>query len=116
MSCGACMNRLTPSSVASFGRSRAITSLAVAVRPSSFGLSAMKKEPVLVLVRPNELKEKWDGRRLRKEEAYAISGMSTVVLLDSLDALLQQWINDAANIYLNTNENNRKSNLVPVKD
>src|SRR5690348_8364638 len=28
---------------------------------------------VLVLVRPNELKEKWDGHRLRKDEAEAIS-------------------------------------------
>src|SRR5882762_9884651 len=29
---------------------------------------------VLVLVRPNEVKEKWDGKRLRAEEARAISG------------------------------------------
>src|SRR5580704_15692586 len=28
-----------------------------------------KYREVLVLVRPNELKEKWDGKRLRKEEA-----------------------------------------------
>ena len=34
-----------------------------------------KFREVLVLVRPNELKEKWDGRRLRKEEATAISGI-----------------------------------------
>jgi Xaa-Pro aminopeptidase len=75
-----------------------------------------KYREVLVLVRPNELKEKWDGHRLRKDEAYAVSGMSTVVWLDSLDALLQQWIHEATNIYLNTNENNRKSNHVPVRD
>lgn len=71
---------------------------------------------VLVLVRPNELKEKWDGHRYRKDEAHAVSGMSTVVWLDALDPLLQQWVNDASNIYLNSNENNRKSNLVPVRD
>jgi Xaa-Pro aminopeptidase len=75
-----------------------------------------KYREVLVLVRPNELKEKWDGHRLRKDEAFAISGISTVVWLDSLDALLQPWIHDATNIYLNTNENNRKSSLVPVRD
>jgi Xaa-Pro aminopeptidase len=75
-----------------------------------------KYREVLVLVRPNELKEKWDGHRLRKNEAFDISGMSTVVWLDSLDALLQQWVNDAENIYLNSNENNRKSSLVPVRD
>jgi len=75
-----------------------------------------KYREVLVLVRPNELKEKWDGHRLRKDEAFAVSGISTVVWLDSLDALLQPWIHDATNIYLNTNENNRKSSLVPVRD
>jgi Xaa-Pro aminopeptidase len=63
---------------------------------------------VLVLVRPNELKEKWDGRRLRVEEARRISGMDTVVWLDSLDALLQQWVHMADIIYLDSNENDRK--------
>ena len=75
-----------------------------------------KYREVLVLVRPNEMKEKWDGHRLRKNEAEAISGISTIVWLDSLDALLQQWIHEAENIYLNTNENNRKASLVPVRD
>jgi Xaa-Pro aminopeptidase len=75
-----------------------------------------KYREVLVLVRPDELKEKWDGHRLRKDEALAVSGIATIVWLDSLDALLQPWIHEATNIYLNTNENNRKSNLVPVRD
>ncbi|HEY0041177.1 MAG TPA: aminopeptidase P N-terminal domain-containing protein, partial [Flavisolibacter sp.] len=47
-----------------------------------------KYREVLVLVRPNELKEKWDGKRLRREEATDISGMQTIVWLDSLDGLL----------------------------
>lgn len=71
---------------------------------------------VLVLVRPNELKEKWDGKRLRVDEARKISGIQNIVWLDSLDALLQVWIHHAENIYLNTNENDRKANLVPVRD
>ncbi|MBX3255280.1 MAG: aminopeptidase P N-terminal domain-containing protein [Chitinophagaceae bacterium] len=71
---------------------------------------------VLVLVRPNELKEKWDGRRLRAKEATAISGITTIVWLDTLDGLLQPWIHSASNIYLNTNENDRKANVVPVRD
>ncbi|MBV9961314.1 MAG: aminopeptidase P family protein [Parafilimonas sp.] len=64
---------------------------------------------VLVLVRPNEMKEKWDGRRLRSDEAKELSGINTVVWLDSLDALLQKWIHAADNIYLSTNEHDRKS-------
>lgn len=75
-----------------------------------------KYREVLVLVRPNELKEKWDGHRLRKDEALAVSGISTVVWLDVLDGLLQPWIHEATNIYLNTNENNRKSSLIAVRD
>jgi Xaa-Pro aminopeptidase len=67
---------------------------------------------VLVLVRPNELKEKWDGKRLRREEGTAISGIKTIVWLDSLDALLQQWVHLSDNIYLETNENDRKSSPI----
>src|SRR5277367_2540079 len=47
---------------------------------------------VLVLVRPNEVKEKWDGRRLRAEEGRQISGISTVIWEDAIGSLLQQWI------------------------
>lgn len=75
-----------------------------------------KFREVLVLVRPNEVKEKWDGRRHRKAEATELSGISTIVWLDSLDGILQPMIHLAENIYLNTNENDRKANLVPVRD
>jgi Xaa-Pro aminopeptidase len=71
---------------------------------------------VLVLVRPNELKEKWDGKRLRANEAKAISGIETIIWLDSLEGMLQPWVHHADNIYLNTNENDRKANTVPVRD
>jgi Xaa-Pro aminopeptidase len=71
---------------------------------------------VLVLVRPNELKEKWDGKRLRAEEAREISGIRTIVWLDAVDTLLQQWVHLADNIYLNTNENDRKSGPVQTRD
>ncbi|MDB5203380.1 MAG: family metallopeptidase [Ferruginibacter sp.] len=75
-----------------------------------------KYREVLVLVRPNELKEKWDGHRLRVNEAQAISGIQTIVWLDTLEGLLQPWIHLADTIYLNTNENDRKSNNIAVRD
>jgi Xaa-Pro aminopeptidase len=75
-----------------------------------------KYREVLVLVRPNEMKEKWDGKRLRKEEATAMSGMTTIVWLDSIDGLLQPWIHLADTIYLDTNENDRKASLVRTRD
>src|ERR1700712_5712413 len=48
-----------------------------------------KFREVLVLVRPNELKEKWDGHRLTAAEGRGVAGIETVVWLDSLDAVLQ---------------------------
>ena len=75
-----------------------------------------KYREVLVLARPNELKEKWDGKRLRVEEAQNMSGIKTIVWLDSLDGLLQPWIHLADAIYLDTNENDRKASLIRTRD
>lgn len=75
-----------------------------------------KFREVLVLVRPNELKEKWDGKRLRREEATALSGIQTIVWLDVLDAMLQTWVHLADTIYLDTNENDRKASLLRTRD
>jgi Xaa-Pro aminopeptidase len=75
-----------------------------------------KFREVLVLVKPNELKEKWDGHRLSKEEAENISGITTVIWLESVEVVLQGWIHHVDTIYLNTNENDRKANYVPVRD
>jgi len=75
-----------------------------------------KYREVLVLVRPNELKEKWDGRQLRVKEAQAISGISTIVWLDSIDALLQTWIHLADTICLDSNENDRKASLIRSRE
>jgi Xaa-Pro aminopeptidase len=71
-----------------------------------------KYREVLVLVRPQELKEIWDGKRFRANEATSISGMTTIVWEDVLDGMLQQWIHLADAIYLDSNENDRKNNLV----
>jgi Xaa-Pro aminopeptidase len=70
-----------------------------------------KYREVLILTRPNELKEKWDGRRLRAEEGKSISGIGTVVWFDASESLLQVWIHLAKNIYLGSNENDRKASL-----
>ena len=71
---------------------------------------------ILVLTRPDEMKEKWNGYLLRADEAMAISGIKTIVWLDALEGMLQPMIHLADTIYLNTNENDRKANLVPVRD
>jgi len=75
-----------------------------------------KFREVLVLVRPNELKEKWDGKRLRISEAQAISGIETIIWLDSIEALLQGWIHSVDTIYLDSNENDRKASLIRTNE
>jgi Xaa-Pro aminopeptidase len=75
-----------------------------------------KYREVLVLVRPNELKEKWDGKRLRANEATALSGINKIVWLDTLEALLQPWVHLTDTVYLNTNENDRKGSLIETRD
>jgi Xaa-Pro aminopeptidase len=75
-----------------------------------------KYREVLILVRPNELKEKWDGKRLREDDGKNISGIKTVIWLDASEPLLQVWIHLAKNIYLDSNENDRKSNLLQTRE
>jgi len=62
---------------------------------------------VLVIQRPNEHLEKWNGHLLRKDEATAISGIQNVQYVDSIDAMLHVWLHHAETVYLNTNENDR---------
>jgi Xaa-Pro aminopeptidase len=75
-----------------------------------------KYREVLVLVRPNEQKEKWDGKRLRISEAQAISGIETIVWLDIIEALLQGWIHSVDTIYLDSSENDRKASLIRTNE
>lgn len=70
----------------------------------------------LVLVRPNELKEKWDGKDYRVKKHRKPAVYETIVWLDSLDGLLQPWIHLADAIYLDSNENDRKASLVRSRD
>ncbi len=71
---------------------------------------------VLVILRPNELLEKWEGHKLTREEASAFSGINSVIFLDQLDALLHAWIHHADRIYLDSNENDRLDTSLPRID
>jgi Xaa-Pro aminopeptidase len=71
---------------------------------------------VLVLLRPNEMLEKWVGHKLRKEEATTLSGIKTIKWLDEFDVLLQVMMNSADTVYLNSNEHNRLDTELPRTD
>ena len=78
-------------------------------------LDPMYRE-VLVILRPNEVLEKWEGHKLTREEARTISGIQTVIYLDQLDSLLQSWVHHAEIIYLDSNENDRLDTTLPRID
>ena len=131
------VEKMKPGSIAIFGSNDEAPSNADALHPfkqnsNLYWLSGIAQEDsivilfpgnpdpryreVLVLVRPVELKEKWDGKRLRKHEATAISGIQTIIWLENIDALLQVWIHLADIIYLDSNENDRKASLIRTRD
>jgi Xaa-Pro aminopeptidase len=67
---------------------------------------------VLVIQRPDEMMEKWNGHLLRKEEATAISGIANVMYVDSIDASIQLWMHHADSVYLDSNENDRRGEVL----
>ncbi|MFM2387798.1 MAG: hypothetical protein RL660_2555 [Bacteroidota bacterium] len=71
---------------------------------------------VLVVLRPNEHLEKWEGHKLSKAEATAISGIKTVHFLDGFDAILHIMMHLAENVYVDTNENDRLDLSLPRID
>lgn len=122
------MKKMKPNSVAIFHNTEVLTTNGDAVytnRPNSdvLWLSGVEQEKtmvilypdnpdktareVLVLLRPNEHLEKWEGHKLRKDEATAISGIVNIQWTDSVDAVLQVMMHNADTVYLNTNENDR---------
>jgi len=71
---------------------------------------------ILVLLRPNEHLEKWEGHKLRKEEATAIGGIKNVQWSDTFDAQLHVMMHQADVVYLNSNENDRLDLSIPRLD
>ena len=71
---------------------------------------------VLVLIRPNEHLEKWEGHKLRKDEATAMSGIKNIQWLDTIDAALQVMMHHADTVYLNSNENDRLDSTLSRPD
>ena len=66
-----------------------------------------KGQEVLFVLKPNETLEKWEGHKLRKDEATAQSGIKNIQWLENFDTALQVMMLNADHVYLNTNEHNR---------
>jgi Xaa-Pro aminopeptidase len=66
-----------------------------------------KLREVLFLREPNELLAIWQGHKLSRDEARAISGIRNVQWLSEFPAILHRLICEAEHVYLNSNEHKR---------
>ena len=58
----------------------------------------------------------WEGYKLTKDEAKAVSGVPTIMWLDSFPAVLAALMNEAEYVYLNSNEHIRAVVEVQTRD
>ena len=71
---------------------------------------------VLFVRQPNEHLAIWEGHKLTKEQATAISGVNNVKWLTDFPAIFRQVVCELENIYLNTNEHQRAEVTVETRD
>jgi Xaa-Pro aminopeptidase len=76
---------------------------------------ASSKE-VLFIEEPNDLRTKWDGHRLSKEEAMQITGMQQVKYTHEFDAFFKVCMAYAEQIYLNAIEHTRANVHIKTRD
>ncbi len=77
---------------------------------------AEKHREILFLKETNEKTAIWEGAKLTKNEAQAVSGIQTVYWLDAFESVFSELAFRAEKIYLNTNEHLRNSNPVETRD
>jgi Xaa-Pro aminopeptidase len=75
-----------------------------------------KHREILFLRQPNPLLETWEGHKLTKEEAQAISGVEQVQWLPEFPALFHRLMCECAQVWLNSNEHKRAHVLVQSRD
>ena len=69
--------------------------------------SAAKHKEILFLKETSELIAVWEGAKLTKEEAFAVSGVKTVYWIDQFETVFEQLMKEANTVYLNSNEHAR---------
>ena len=66
-----------------------------------------KHKEILFLKETSELIAVWEGAKLTKEEAFAVSGIKTVYWIDQFETIFEQLMQEADTVYLNSNEHAR---------
>jgi len=75
-----------------------------------------KEREILFLRQPNPLLETWEGHKLAKEEARAISGVAQVEWLSDFRSLFHRLMCQCSRVWLNSNEHPRASGVVESRD
>ncbi len=77
-----------------------------------------KYREVLFLREPDEMMEKWEGHKLTRQEAKAISGIETVAWLSDFHKLFHHMMvmGGVRHVYLNSNEHYRAEVVVQTRD
>lgn len=71
---------------------------------------------MLFVVETNETLARWEGAKLTKEEATALTGISSVFWLSEFDRVFKDVMSQASKVFLNSNEHLRASNPVETRD
>lgn len=71
---------------------------------------------ILFLRQPNELLATWEGEKLSKDKATAISGVATVRWLADLPTVLHTLLCDCDRVWLDSNEHERSSTEIEPRD
>ncbi|HEX7569639.1 MAG TPA: Xaa-Pro aminopeptidase [Verrucomicrobiae bacterium] len=71
---------------------------------------------ILFVRQPNEHLAIWEGHKLTKAQATAISGIKNVKWLSEFPVIFRQLICELENVYLNTNEHQRADVTVATRD
>lgn len=71
---------------------------------------------ILFVRQPNEHLAIWEGHKLTKEQAAALSGIKNVKWLSEFPGIFRQVICEMENVYLNANEHQRADTTVETRD
>ena len=71
---------------------------------------------ILFVRQPNEHLAIWEGHKLTKEQATAISGVKNVKWLSEFPVIFRQVVCELENVYLNSNEHQRADVAVETRD
>ena len=71
---------------------------------------------ILFVRQPNEHLATWEGHKLTKDQATALSGITNVRWLTEFPVIFRQVMCEMENVYLNTNEHQRADVAVETRD